>query len=194
MTGRRTLATLAAGVLMVTSAGTLATAHDGGGHGAAGEGTPFHEGASRMDRLRFSTAPYFDVGEAVEDGFGELQDAEGIACIDDPAGGMGIHYVHGGRVGDDRIRLRRPEAVIYEPQPDGDLELVGVEYVVFEDAWRETHPKGRPHLFGRKFARVGADNRYGIPTFFELHVWAWRENPRGTFEDWNPDVTCEFAP
>jgi len=26
---------------------------------------------------------------------------------------------------------------------------------------------------------------------FELHVWAWRENPNGAFVDWNNRVTCE---
>jgi hypothetical protein len=26
--------------------------------------------------------------------------------------------------------------------------------------------------------------------FFELHVWAWRENPQGPFADWNDHVTC----
>ncbi len=33
-------------------------------------------------------------------------------------------------------------------------------------------------------------NRYGLPAFFELHVWAWRDNPQGAFVDWNDHVTC----
>ena len=40
---------------------------------------------------------------------------------------------------------------------------------------------------------VGADNRYGIPAFYELHAWVWKDNPAGTFADYNPDVTCEHA-
>lgn len=176
---RRTLLGLAAGVLLVSGTGSLAAA-DGG--------------QSKLDRLRFATAPYFDIDEAVEDGYGELQDAEGIACIDAPDGGMGIHYVNGARVGDGRIRLLRPEAVIYEPQADGDMDLVAVEYVVLRSAWREDHPTGRPRLMGHRFELVKAGNRYDLPAFFELHVWAWRANENGRFEDWNPDVTCEFAP
>lgn len=150
--------------------------------------------ASKLDRLRFATARYFDLDEAVEDGFGELKDAADIACIDSEDGAMGIHYVQGDRVSDSKIRLRKPEAVIYEPQPDGDMELVGVEYVVFRSAWRKEHPTGRPKLFGQRFHLVKAGNRYGLPAFFELHVWAWRHNPTGLFEDYNPRVTCRFAP
>ena len=26
---------------------------------------------------------------------------------------------------------------------------------------------------------------------YELHVWAWRDNPNGTYVDWNPKVSCE---
>jgi len=25
---------------------------------------------------------------------------------------------------------------------------------------------------------------------FELHVWAWRDNPQGPFVDWNDHVSC----
>ena len=27
-----------------------------------------------------------------------------------------------------------------------------------------------------------------------LHVWAWRDTPRGTFTDMNPRVSCEAVP
>lgn len=176
---RRSLVGCVAGVLTATGATAPAAAHD----------------TSRLDRLRYATAPYFDLDEAVEHGFGEFTDQEGIACIEsEDEGAMGIHYVHGNRVGDARVRLLRPEALIYEPQQDGDMELVAVEYVVFRSAWREEHPTGRPKLFGQRFSLVKAGNRYGIPAFFELHVWAWRDNPAGRFADNNPDVSCEFAP
>lgn len=26
-----------------------------------------------------------------------------------------------------------------------------------------------------------------------LHVWVWKHNPNGMFEDWNPNVSCEHA-
>jgi len=38
---------------------------------------------------------------------------------------------------------------------------------------------------------VGEPNRYRLPAFYELHVWAWRDNPDGSFADWNPLVSCD---
>ena len=34
-------------------------------------------------------------------------------------------------------------------------------------------------------------NRYGPDAIYELHVWAWKTNPHGSFADWNPKVSCE---
>ena len=48
-----------------------------------------------------------------------------------------------------------------------------------------------PQLFGRTFSAIPAGNRYGRPDFYELHVWVWKGNPRGVFDDWNPTVSCE---
>ncbi len=45
-------------------------------------------------------------------------------------------------------------------------------------------------LGGQLFTYNGAPNRYGIPAFYALHVWAWRSNPDGVFADWNPNVSC----
>jgi hypothetical protein len=43
---------------------------------------------------------------------------------------------------------------------------------------------------GHMFHYAPGPNRYGPPAFYELHVWAWKSNPRGTFADWNPTVSC----
>ena len=101
-----------------------------------------------------------------------------------------FHYVNGALVGDGEIDATRPEALIYEPSA-GRLRLVGVEFIVDAATWLASHPSA-PVLEGQSFQLVGAPNRYGIPApFFELHVWAWRDNPNGAFVDWNNHVTCE---
>ena len=38
---------------------------------------------------------------------------------------------------------------------------------------------------------VVAPNRFGLPAFYTLHVWAWKNNPNGAFVNWHPDVSCE---
>jgi hypothetical protein len=58
-------------------------------------------------------------------------------------------------------------------------------------SWLAAHDNAPPQLEGQDFQFVAAPNRFGIPSFFELHVWAWRDNPNGAFVDWNNDVSCE---
>jgi hypothetical protein len=107
---------------------------------------------------------------------------------------MGIHYVNGTLVGDGKIQREYPEALIYEP--DGNKRrLVGaeyiVEYIVDAGSWLKNNNNNPPQLDGQDFQFVAAPNRFNLPDFFELHVWAWRDNPQGAFVDWNNDVTCE---
>ena len=109
------------------------------------------------------------------------------------AGAMGIHYVNNGLVGEGQLDPRRPEALIYEPK-HGKRRLVGVEFIVIAEAWHASNV-APPVLLGQHFHYTGAPNRYGLPAFYALHVWAWKHNPNGMFVDWNPRVSCEaFAP
>ena len=87
------------------------------------------------------------------------------------------------------IDSAKPEALIYEPS-NGGLKLVGGEYIVDAAAWNATH-SAPPMLEGQAFQLVASPNRFGLATFYELHVWAWRDNPNGAFVDWNTKVTCE---
>jgi hypothetical protein len=146
-------------------------------------------GRNGLQDLRRSTARFHDLTNAAAGGYGLFTDAAGLACIADPQGrgGMGIHYVNGALVGDGVVDPLRPEALLYAESDEG-LRLTGVEYVVFVDAWGADRPP--PELFGHQFHMVPEGNRYGIPAFYELHVWLWYDNPSGTFEDWNPRVHC----
>jgi hypothetical protein len=147
--------------------------------------------ASDMSDARAGTAPFHNISKAMDAGYGLFTDAAGIACIDDPAGGMGIHYANGSLVVDGEVNAATPEALVYEPQENGRLRLVAVEYVVFQADWNHADP---PSLFGEEFEAVGAGNRYGLPPFYELHAWLWKHNPKGTFgQDWNPRVSCAGA-
>jgi len=43
---------------------------------------------------------------------------------------------------------------------------------------------------GHLYHFVPGPNRYGSIQFYELHVWAWKDNPHGSFADWNPKASC----
>jgi hypothetical protein len=104
-------------------------------------------------------------------------------------GAMGIHYINGALV-DGTIDERYPQALIYEPVGN-KRQLLGVEYITDAATWLAAHDNTPPQLEGQAFQLVGSPNRFGLNPFFELHVWAWRENPQGAFVDWNNNVTCE---
>jgi hypothetical protein len=146
-----------------------------------------------LSTARAGTADYHRLAVAEDHGYGLFTDAAGIACIDNPgAGAMGIHYVNGALAADAEVDAASPEALVYEPTRHGRFRLVALEYVVFQAAWDAQH-SAPPSLFGQRFAAVSAENRYGLPPFYELHAWVWKHNPRGMFDDWNPLVSCAAA-
>ena len=129
-----------------------------------------------VDHVRAANSRFEDVKVAIAEGYAPIPCASGI-----DGGAMGVHYVHGGYLKEEVPDIKRPQAVMYEPLPDGKMALIAVEYITF---------KGPAALEGQLFSFTGAPNRYGLGPFYELHVWAWRPNPRGAFADMNPNVTC----
>jgi hypothetical protein len=146
-----------------------------------------HSAPSKLvEEVRQATQQFIDVNNAGPAGYGPA-----FGCVSGPDhGAMGIHYVNGALVGDGEIDVAHPEALIYEPEGD-KRRLVGVEYIVDAATWLKNHNNVPPVLEGQDFQFVDAPNRFNLPPFFELHVWAWRENPQGAFVDWNNNVTCE---
>jgi hypothetical protein len=122
----------------------------------------------------------------------DVKNATGYTAVDgcvsgSDHGAMGIHYVNLDLL-NGPIDPAHPQALIYEPQSNGALKLVGVEFVIFASA---LPANSAPQVEGHLMNYIDSPNRYGLPTpFFELHVWAWRDNPEGAFVDWNDHVTC----
>jgi len=112
-----------------------------------------------------------------------------LGCVSGPQeGARGLHYVNGALV-DGTLELEKPEALMYELR-NGKMNLLGVEYIVIADAWDTNNPLP-PALLGQAILYNTSPNRYGLPPFYALHVWAWRDNPHGAFVDWNPQVSCD---
>ena len=143
-------------------------------------GTAMAAESSLADKVRDANARFADVAVAKSEGYAPIPCVSGV-----DGGAMGIHYVNQKLLDDPAVAIDHPEAILYEPTADGKLSLVAVEYIT---------PKGPAALGGQLFSFTNAPNRYGLPAFYELHVWAWKANPTGVFTDMNPDVSCAAAP
>jgi hypothetical protein len=147
-----------------------------------------HARSPLVELIREATARYRDVNVAIAEGY-----IQGTPCVSSAMGGaMGIHYVkpellfNGDGSLSAELNAATPEALMYEPQKNGTLRLVGVEFIAAAQEGLA--------LEGHLLNLVGAPNRYGLPAFSELHVWVWRDNPHGTFADHNAHVSCDAQP
>jgi hypothetical protein len=140
-----------------------------------------------LERVREATERFKDVKAAEHEGY-RLE----FGCVSgDDFGAMGLHYVNDTLVGNGVVDLIHPQILLYESQPNGAIRLTGADYLVLADAWDAKHPGTTPQLMGQIFHYFGAPNRFGLPAFYTLHVWAWKENPKGAFVNWHPNVSCQ---
>ncbi len=142
--------------------------------------------------VRQATQQFTDPVSAMNAGYQPV-----LGCVSGPDhGAMGVHYLNGALLTGD-VDASKPQALIYEPLGGGHMRLVGVEFIVDSKTWFKTQKEegvqnpGPPSLYGQLFQLVPSPNRYNLDTFFELHVWAWQDNPNGTFVDWNTKVNCD---
>src|SRR5206468_1758577 len=122
------LSSFSAAALLFAADGTAAhdSEHAHGAHGAAS--------AKLVQLVRDATRQFIDVNAATVAGYQPF-----LGCVTGPDhGAMGVHYVNGDLVGDGEIDASKPEALIYEPTPEG-LRLVGVEFVVIAETWLAHH-------------------------------------------------------
>lgn len=101
-------------------------------------------------------------------------------CVEAPPGGMGHHWVNPELV-DPAFDATRPEALLYAPDRNGKLKLVGVEYIVINTG--QARPSFEGHLFDVGGAPIPAAH-------WTLHVWVTEPNPSGLFAPFNPNVDC----
>jgi hypothetical protein len=145
-----------------------------------------------IDKVRAATAQFLDINAARHAGF-----VQGTPCVSGPdTGAMGVHFVMPSRINNFVLQADQPQALIYEPLPGGAFRLVGVEFIVLASVWlgQPDGASSTPALEGDLLNYISAPNRFGLPAFYELHVWAWEDNPKGSFADWNTHVTCEKQP
>lgn len=159
-----------------TAAAGRAGAHAAHARISNGDLTPAQTQA--IAEVRNATARFHDLAVAQAAGY-TVQTPPG--CAASLEGAQGFHYLNPAVV-DATVELLRPELVMYEPGPNGQLQLIGVDYIVPLSA--SATP---PTLLDVPFARLDA---LGV---WALHIWAWRPNPNGIFALWNPKASCEHA-
>jgi hypothetical protein len=153
-------------------------------HQSAGNHKP--DSSEFIRTVRRATARFRDVAVAEAEGY-ELH----FGCVSGPDNGaMGLHYVNMALVGDGKLDPEQPEIVIYEPLPNGRLRLIGADFLVLADAWHANNA-ATPELGGQLLHLFESPNRFGLPNFYTLHVWAWKDNPTGTFVNWHANVSCD---
>ncbi len=139
-----------------------------------------------INTVRAATERFKDVAVAEAEGYTLM-----FGCVSGPDwGAMGLHYVNLALVTDGQLDPTRPEIVIYEPLPNGGLRLIGADFLVFASDWHKTN-QATPELGGQLLHLFESPNRFGLPDFYTLHVWAWKENPSGRFSNWHSKVSCD---
>jgi hypothetical protein len=147
--------------------------------------------------VKAATARYHSFEQAVADGYS----VAGEPCVAEPGlGAMGIHAVNRALAGDLTIDPLRPEILLYLPDRNGNLKLVGVEYFSVALAptgpWFGSEPpaggfvNSAPSALGHTFDGPMPGHNPSMPWHYDLHVWLWADNPSGMFAPFNPALSC----
>jgi hypothetical protein len=183
------------------------------GHGAEpAKATPTVSTEPTLEQIRAATQKYKDVKAALADGYvrDPMDQCVVASDIGRPAtdGAMGIHYIRMDLLGikgppNPRIDgtgmhtdFNAPAVLLYEPQPNGSLELVAVENLVFQKAWAAAGHTKPPEFQGVTYTTMQddpatpVDEAHMFTPHYDRHVWLYRENPKGVFADFNTKVSC----
>lgn len=146
-----------------------------------------------LDAARTALAKYSDPLAAVKDGYFST-----LACIDFPKGAkdgpveyppgaMGVHFLNPANIGP-KLDPAKPQVLIYEPVGD-KLVLTAAEWFVPVAVAGATAPS----IFGQTLAGPMDGHEPIMPAslrHYDLHVWLWKDNPRGMFTSTNANVKC----
>lgn len=137
---------------------------------------------AELAALRKATARFHDIATAEASGWNVNFPPE---CLTHSTmGGMGYHRLNPTLV-DGTVDPSQPELLVYEPEKNGTMRLVAVEYIIPFEIMPETGPA--PVLFGQ--AMLPND----VYQVWARHAWVWKDNPNGTFENFDPKVSCQYA-
>jgi hypothetical protein len=170
-------------------------------------------GEPSLVEVRRATEKYRDVKVALAEGYirdpANMCETADMMGLPREQGAMGILYFRPDLLGitappNPRVDgsgthtdFRKPAILLYEPQADGSLELIGVENLVFAKAWKDAGNDAPPAFHGVAYdtmvddTTTALDEAHNFEPHHDRHVWLYRENPNGVFAPFNPRVTCE---
>jgi hypothetical protein len=146
-----------------------------------------------LEAARTALAKYSDPLAAVKDGYFST-----LACMDFPSGmtdgtveyppgAMGVHFLNTANIGP-KLDPTKPQVLIYEPVGD-KLVLAGAEWFVPVQVAGGVAPT----IFGQTLAGPMDGHEPIMPVtlrHYDLHVWFWKNNPRGMFTSTNANLKC----
>jgi hypothetical protein len=193
-----------------TVLGLLAAATAGGALAAALATTQPREPS--LADVKKATERFQDVRVALAEGYirdpFDLCDTAEMMGKPAALGAMGVHYFRpdllgvtappNPRVNGDGVHtdFRKPAILIYEPQADGSMQLVAVENLVFQAAWKAAGKDKKPSFQGVAYDTMQddpatrIDEAHMFEPHYDRHVWIYRDNPNGVFAPFNPNVSC----
>jgi hypothetical protein len=168
--------------------------------------------AAAVEAVKKATERFKDVNVALAEGY--VPDpsnhcvtaaAEGLPA---ELGGMGIHYLRPDLLGLTASEPRvdgtgihtdfdKPAILLYEPQADGSLMLVGAENLVFKKAWEEAGNTEPPVFAGRRWDHMEndetteADEAHGFAPHYDQHVYFKGDDVMVAIQPFNPHVGCD---
>ncbi|GAB2777121.1 hypothetical protein GCM10010465_24780 [Actinomadura fibrosa] len=129
---------------------------------------------SELASVRAATARYHDFDKAMEDGY--------VVPVPGFFPNMGYHFLNPDYL-DYTFEAERPELLIYVPDKNGKMRLVGVEYAVPIDDLENPQPAPEGFTGDSDVWTINRDAH-----LWTLHAWIWYHNPDGIFAARNPRV------
>jgi hypothetical protein len=143
--------------------------------------------SDELQAVKAATARYHSFEQAQAAGY----TIAGEPCVAGPGlAAMGIHAVNPALMGDPAINPMQPEILLYLPDANGRLELIGVEYFKVDADQNLATDADRPSIFGQPFDGPMPGHNPTMPIHYDLHVWLWADNPAGLFAPFNPSLSC----
>lgn len=172
-----------------------------------------HDVAAEIEKVRVATLKYNDVKTAMAEGFIPAPPGECISAASEGLppqwGAMGIHYINPKMLKITQTQPRvdgksthtdfmQPAILLYVPRADGSLVLVGVENLVFLNAWKAAGNMAPPSFAGRIWdtmadnSSTAQDEGHAFEPHHDQHIYFEKlANPKDQLNPFSPAVSCE---